>query len=142
MLKLSFQLLKINKGVDREDGTSAQGSGPGDETREGSMLGASTDEEENGSVEPLDEPVELRRRRGLTERPVIISETVTTMPRGCRHRSRLIEKEMSKQARIIQDLKLLGASSAIVEQVSIKCDDSRSWKPSHPRISGGSCSSG
>ena len=105
-------MLKINKGVDREDGTSAQGSGPGDETREGSMLGASTDEEENGSVEPLDEPVELRRRRGLTERPVIISETVTTMPRGCRHRSRLIEKEMSKQARIIQDLKLL----ATVEQ--------------------------
>ena len=106
------------------------------------MLGASTEEEENGSVEPLDEPVELRRRRGRTERAVTISETVTTMPRGCRHRSRLIEKEMSKQARIIQDLKLLGASSAIVEQVSIKCDDSRSWKPSHPRISGGSCSSG
>ena len=76
------------------------------------MLGASTDEEENGSVEPLDEPVELRRRRGRTERAVTISETVTTMPRGCRHRSRLIEKEMSKQARIIQDLKLL----ATVEQ--------------------------
>ena len=61
MLKLSFQFLKIDKGVDREDGTSAQGSGPGDETREGSMLGASTDEEENGSVEPLDEPVEAER---------------------------------------------------------------------------------
>ena len=80
------------------------------------MLGASTDEEENGSVEPLDEPVELRRRRGRTERAVTISETVTTMPRGCRHRSRLIEKEISEQARIIQDLKLLGASSATVEQ--------------------------
>ena len=47
--------------MDREDGTSPQGSGPGDETREGSMLGASTEEEENGSVEPLDEPVEDER---------------------------------------------------------------------------------
>ena len=38
------------------------------------------------------------------------------IPRGSKRRSRLIEKEMSEQARIIQDLRSLGASSATVEQ--------------------------
>lgn len=91
-------------------------SGP-DENGEGLAVSVSTDEDEN-ILDSMDisEAVELRRRRGRSERAVTMSETVATMPRGGRHRSRLIEKEMSEQARIIQDLKLLGASSATVEQ--------------------------
>lgn len=60
------------------------------------------------------EQVELRRKRGRCERALTVSEIVAA-PRG-RRRSRLIEKEMSEQARIIQDLRSLGASSATVEQ--------------------------
>ena len=45
-----------------------------------------------------------------------LSELMDLIPRGSKRRSRLIEKEMSEQARIIQDLRSLGASSATVEQ--------------------------
>lgn len=104
-------------GIDGDERSSPAAS-PCDEIGEGSALGASTDEDETLIADPQDvnEAVELRRRRGRIERAVTISETVATMPRGGRHRSKLIEKEMSEQARIIQDLKLLGASSATVEQ--------------------------
>lgn len=100
---------------DRDDDI-AQGAGPGDEVGEGPTICISSDEDDGNSVDPLDltDTVELRRRR-RTERSVTISETLT-VPRSARQRSRLIEKEMSEQARIIQDLKLLGASSATVEQ--------------------------
>lgn len=101
-----------------QDGVSSQsGTGQGDDVGDGSMKCASSDDEDN-VADSLDisDSVELRRRRGRTERAVTISETVMTIPRSSRHRSKLIEKEMSEQARIIQDLKLLGASSATVEQ--------------------------
>lgn len=61
--------------------------------------------------------VELRKRRGRVERTATtLSELMDLIPRGSKRRSRLIEKEMSEQARIIQDLRSLGASSATVEQ--------------------------
>lgn len=88
------------------------------------MKNTSSSEDENEGVggamggsssEVVDcDAVELRRRRGRTERAATVSDIVTA-PRG-RRRSRLIEKEMSEQARIIQDLRSLGASSATVEQ--------------------------
>ena len=59
--------------------------------------------------------MELRRRRVRIERTATLSD-MDMIPRGSRRRSRLIEKEMSEQARIIQDLRSLGASSATVEQ--------------------------
>lgn len=81
----------------------------------------SSEEEAEDDKLPTDESigdmVELRRRRGRTERSVTISDMpVSGRGIGGRRRSRLIEKEMSEQARIIQDLRSLGASSATVEQ--------------------------
>ena len=109
-----------------EDGTDVrqrniQTGGAGIEVVDGtSLVSNSTDEEIDGNnVEhpESNENVELRRRRGRNERSVTISEMMISGPRGGgRQRSRLIEKEMSEQARIIHDLKLLGASSATVEQ--------------------------
>lgn len=76
--------------------------------------------EEDDDTETMDlggDLVDLRRKRGRHDRAVTISETgyATTPRAGIRRRSRL-EKEMTEQARIIQDLRSLGASSATVEQ--------------------------
>ena len=84
------------------------------------LTGPSTDDED-GDGEALEvaegnkDQVELRRRRVRSERAITMSDVVMELRSGKR-RSRLIEKEMSEQARIIQDLRSLGASSATVEQ--------------------------
>ena len=117
-----------------KDSTKQQDGGTGNKVSMESVLAsqqnlnkcASSSEDENeaasavggagstSDVVDCGEQVELRRKRGRCERALTVSEIVTA-PRG-RRRSRLIEKEMSEQARIIQDLRSLGASSATVEQ--------------------------
>ncbi len=86
------------------------------------LTGPSTDDENDNSeaadlMDGRESRVQLRqRRRARSERvSSATNDPVAGVFKGSKRRSRLIEKEMSEQARIIQDLRSLGASSATVE---------------------------
>ena len=82
------------------------------------LTGPSTDDENDCETEDImegRESVQLRRRRrARSERSATTNDPTIGLSKGSKRRSRLIEKEMSEQARIIQDLRSLGASSATV----------------------------